>query len=264
MTHSLLKKGAKGPEVEKLERKLALLGYSPGPIDGNYDDWTKAAVEQFQRVHLGPDGTPMKVDGVVGPLETWPALDLYDDKTGVCRSREPKLIAVDVLTTGLLPDKVRKLLDAARRELGVEENPLGSNTGPRVDEYTGAWRVAPGKGPAWCALFVSFCIRTAFGQKLAFPPHKTRASVQKIREWGVENDRHFTDDTDKYAEEVSPGDIFLMLSKSGDGVDTGHGHTGFVLSVEGKDIRTVEGNCLHAVRSRLRPMASITGYVRVV
>lgn len=64
----LLADGARGPEVAALQKKLAQLGFDPGPADGQFGPKTEAAVVAFQRAnHLA-------VDGIVGP-ETWGALD---------------------------------------------------------------------------------------------------------------------------------------------------------------------------------------------
>ena len=52
-----LAKGAKGPEVEALERRLADLKYDVGAVDGAYDATTTQAVMAFQKVHgLARDG----------------------------------------------------------------------------------------------------------------------------------------------------------------------------------------------------------------
>lgn len=51
----------------ELQRRLKLIGYNPGPIDGNEGPVTRRAVRKFQRAY----GLP--VDGVAGP-KTWAAL----------------------------------------------------------------------------------------------------------------------------------------------------------------------------------------------
>jgi len=48
--------------VRVLQRRLASLGYSPGPIDGRYGPLTEAAVMDFQATH------GLVVDGLDGPL----------------------------------------------------------------------------------------------------------------------------------------------------------------------------------------------------
>lgn len=56
-----LARGARGPEVKELQRKLNQLGYSVGAVDGIFGRKTEAAVQRFQK------DRGLKVDGVVGP-----------------------------------------------------------------------------------------------------------------------------------------------------------------------------------------------------
>ena len=63
-----LVRGARGGEVERLQRRLAELGYDAGAPDGSFGTGTMYAVWAFQKVHALP------VDGVVTPA-VWAALD---------------------------------------------------------------------------------------------------------------------------------------------------------------------------------------------
>lgn len=67
-THSVLRKGSTGSEVEELQRKLTSLGYALGSVDGDFGEKTLAAVKAFQKDYS------LDVDGVVGN-QTWTALD---------------------------------------------------------------------------------------------------------------------------------------------------------------------------------------------
>lgn len=67
-THSVLRKGSTGSEVEELQRKLTSLGYTLGSVDGDFGEKTLAAVKAFQKDYS------LDVDGVVGN-QTWAALD---------------------------------------------------------------------------------------------------------------------------------------------------------------------------------------------
>lgn len=62
-----MKKGSKGAAVTKAQQLLDLLGYPPGPIDGEFGPKTVKAVKAFQKDY------GIKVDGIVGPL-TWAML----------------------------------------------------------------------------------------------------------------------------------------------------------------------------------------------
>lgn len=52
----------------------------------------------------------------------------------------------------------QKLVDIAKREVGVRETPKDSNRGPRVHEYQDSTDLN-GSGWPWCAAFVCWCIR---------------------------------------------------------------------------------------------------------
>jgi peptidoglycan hydrolase-like protein with peptidoglycan-binding domain len=53
----VLRRGAEGPAVELVQRRLEELGFRPGSIDGRYGDATYSAVMAFQKFEgLDPDG----------------------------------------------------------------------------------------------------------------------------------------------------------------------------------------------------------------
>ncbi|MCS6779911.1 MAG: peptidoglycan-binding protein [Geminicoccaceae bacterium] len=69
----ILRRGARGHEVEQLQRLLARAGFAPGPIDGRFGAATEAALVAFQRAH------GLLADGVCGPV-SWGAL--FDGRPG--------------------------------------------------------------------------------------------------------------------------------------------------------------------------------------
>jgi hypothetical protein len=233
--------------VGKLQRRLAALGFSPGPQDGVLGPMTRTALRQFQA------SAGLEPDGIAGAA-TWTALAGRDASTPLLPHsvREAALGAIGALPDGGL---AREALCVAYHEVGVVEEPLGSNGGPRVDVYTDSWR-AP-----WCALFCGWCIREAkqtlglsATKPLAFPPHRALASALKIRAWAEKRGR--------WERTPRPGDVFVILHPGAAGVDVGRGHVGFVVAVEGKQLLTVEGNADNGVRVRRRPAAHVAGYAR--
>lgn len=64
----VLKEGAHGADVARLQRVLHGAGFDPGPDDGDFGPRTERAVLAFQRA------SKLKADGVVGKL-TWVALE---------------------------------------------------------------------------------------------------------------------------------------------------------------------------------------------
>lgn len=57
----LLAKGSRGSEVTELQKRLQMLGYVVGPIDGIFGSQTEARVRLFQKEH------GLAVDGIAGP-----------------------------------------------------------------------------------------------------------------------------------------------------------------------------------------------------
>lgn len=57
----LLARGSRGPEVTELQKRLKMLGYVVGPIDGIFGAQTQARVRLFQKEH------GLAVDGIAGP-----------------------------------------------------------------------------------------------------------------------------------------------------------------------------------------------------
>jgi cell wall-associated NlpC family hydrolase len=60
-TPGLLQKGDRGEEVRRMQRRLQMHGFDPGPADGIFGSRTDAAVRAFQKAKR------LEVDGIVGP-----------------------------------------------------------------------------------------------------------------------------------------------------------------------------------------------------
>ncbi len=120
----------------------------------------------------------------------------------------------------------------ARQYIGKRETD-GRNRSPEIDEMV---RVGGGLDPevgyAYCASYVSYCVKKAAAALKMTPLFRTGASVLKLR------DRN----TKQLIEAPEAGCVFLILYAK-DGVLTGQGHCGFVEDVlhDGK-LHTLEGN----------------------
>lgn len=121
-----------------------------------------------------------------------------------------------------------RALQIALGQRGVRET--SRNRGPMVDVYV---RDGGGLDPAgrypWCVAFVVFALRRAAAELgMTLPPKA--ASVGKL--WHRYND---------YVTSIpSPGAVFMHLSDPTDIYSPGH--VGFVVSVRGDELETVEGN----------------------
>ncbi len=69
---NVLREGAAGPDVSRLQSRLAELGFPPGTIDGSFGPGTEAALVAFQR------SEGLLADGVLGP-RTAKALGFAED-----------------------------------------------------------------------------------------------------------------------------------------------------------------------------------------
>ncbi len=132
----------------------------------------------------------------------------------------------------------QKLIDIARREVGVKE--VGRNTGKRVREYQAATNLE-GTGWPWCAAFVCWCVREWGKDKDVLAALKmTPAQFDKWRprtaaafgleDWARKKGLEVLDADDK--PNLRTGDILTF--------DTSH--TGFVADDARGVIMTIEGN----------------------
>lgn len=129
----------------------------------------------------------------------------------------------------------------ALNEIGVKEEPKGSNTGPRIDLYTG------GRAEPYCAHFVSWCFREA-GKDLPgdVPPTKKRANPLA----SVAHMERVFGEHGWLVREPQPGDVVFYANRGLS--DRGPGrHVGLVISVDQKSITTVEANWSDAVVKRI-------------
>jgi hypothetical protein len=132
-------------------------------------------------------------------------------------------------------------LQVAESQVGVTEQPPGSNDGPQIAEYRTATQGAYAGAP-WCAYFVSWCANRAgapigdHGQGLG--------SVAEITDWARS--------TGRLTQTPAPGELILF----------GTEHVGIVKSVNADgSLTTVEGNASNGVREETRWPSEATGYV---
>jgi len=116
---------------------------------------------------------------------------------------------------------IDQALAAARAEVGVREVG-GNNHGPRVEDYLRA--VGLGAGNPWCAAFVAFVLRQA-----AVKGWPMTGDTWALEDWARANGC--------LHEDPQAGDVFLLLGSDGRPI-----HTGFVTSVDGRWVWTIEGN----------------------
>ena len=132
-------------------------------------------------------------------------------------------------------------LQVAESQVGVTEQPPGSNDGPQIAEYRTATQGAYAGAP-WCAYFVSWCASQA-GAPIG-DQGQGLGSVSEITDWARS--------TGRLTQTPAPGELILF----------GTEHVGIVKSVNADgSLTTVEGNASNGVREETRWPSEATGYV---
>ena len=210
--------------IGAVQHRLNQVGCGPVPENGNFDSETKAAVQLFQARSVDGQGRSLRIDGVVGPL-TWAALFGSNSLPDT----------IDVPLSPLL----KTTLDVAASQVGVMEEPPGSNRGPQVDQYLKAVGLDPVDGSyPWCAAFVYWSFQQAATRLEKTNPVIRTASV--LDHWNkagrAGTTRVLPDDVQEDFSLVKPGLIFVMSTGAG------KGHTGLVEGFRDDRLITIEGN----------------------
>jgi hypothetical protein len=140
------------------------------------------------------------------------------------------------------------MVNLARAEIGVAEQPPGSNDSPRISQFRQATAGAPGPGP-WCAYFVSWAAREA-GVPIG-DAGQGFGRVDDVWAWGQSAGKAIPAGSGQ----PQPGDLIVWDE-----------HIGIVESV-GADgsIHTIEGNSSDRVSQRTYGAdgGGAIGYVRL-
>lgn len=142
-----------------------------------------------------------------------------------------------------------KIVDWARSQIGIAENPLGSNTVIYNTLYYG--RAVSGDAYPWCMAFV-WCAFDQCGLSRLFYDGKKTASCTTLMKWS-KNKGLFHDSGFKV------GDI-VFYDWDGDPYSE---HTGIIVEARSDtDLRVVEGNCSDMVKLTTPKRSTILGVFR--
>ena len=203
--------------VKAVQQKLNENGLGPIEVIGIYGPKTINAVKLFQATHRDQKGNALEIDGKIGSV-TW-AILFGEQTVPVIEENANQLLT--------------EALNIAISQVGVMEDPPGSNRGKKVEEYLAS--VGLDGGQFWCAAFLYWCFKKAsekMGRKN--PVLKTGHCMTHWRDSPAK--KIPAADALNKPSLLKPGHIFI--------INTGgsHGHTGIVESVEGGFIHTIEGN----------------------
>ena len=203
--------------VKAVQQKLNEAGLGPIEVVGIYGPKTINAVKLFQATHRDQKGNALEIDGKIGSV-TW-AILFGEQTVPVIEENANQLLT--------------EALNIAISQVGVMEEPPGSNRGKKVEEYLAS--VGLSGGQFWCAAFLYWCFQKA-SEKLGRknPVLKTGHCMTHWRD-SPGKKINAADAVNKPAL-IKPGHIFI--------INTGgsHGHTGMIERVEGGFIHTIEGN----------------------
>lgn len=133
---------------------------------------------------------------------------------------------------------IERLIAIAADEVGVMEEPPGSNCGPRVNTFKTATKLPPKEPWPWCAAFVCWVVQDCMkrgvkaGARYTFDP-PTTAGAWDLERWSLEQD------ASTHTKRAPKKDI-----KAGDIVIFKFSHVGFAVGAPNAngDFKTVEGN----------------------
>lgn len=211
-------KGEKDKNIVKaVQKQLNAQGCGPVDVDGGFGPKTFAAVKLFQSRFADQNGSPLVIDGKLGPL-SWAALF---GETSVPVNPEPS------------SQLLKKVIEIAQSQIGLMEEPRGSNWGKHVKGYLNS--VGLDFPAAWCAAFVYWCFEEACGELGRSNPAVKTAGV--LDHWSRTKGKKISvGDASANPALVKPGQVFIFSSGGG------KGHTGLVESVIGGFLVTIEGN----------------------
>ncbi len=253
-----LRLGATGVGV--LHQRLIEANYNVDQselISGIYGKSTEKQVKDFQASHIGPRGTPLNVDGMVGPDTLW----AINNPGALSVKATVKGWKCDLDTDPKVRAIVRPVLLVARELLGVAETPGKPNRGPKIDVFT-----QPQLGSPWCLWFISHCYN--LGCPLGSPFGRI-GSAWGMLDWAEKNGRLiYTNHPDvkkidcKYSD-LLPGDLFLILRGERRDRENRRGHGSMLCNVDTEPtFSTLGGNESDMVRGNLRTLASAGAIVR--
>lgn len=225
----IIRYGDFGADVSDIQQRLIECGIALNPAELEYftvGTSTLTAIKEFQRTQGLMD------DGVVGPLTLNTLL-------------HPKATNGKFTATGWRldknqwPDILVRVLQTAIDDLGLREDPDGSNNGPQLAKFrTG--------GNPWCAL----TIYTWYLNYENGTPWPRTASTWALYQWAKKN-RLLLPKTAAWR----PGDIWYVKRPPPPGDSTPRGHVTLIVTDLGAArascIGGNEGNCVRgSVRSR--------------
>jgi len=201
--------------VKQIQTRINQLLCGPIAVDGIFGIKTTKAIAAYQCWHHDVAGNTLADDGKIGPLTWW---SLFEEKH-----------ELDFFSSPLLYE----VINIAQRQIGISEDPPGSNRGPTVSAYLRSVSLAPGN--PWCAAFVYWCFDHATALLNRVNPLVKMGSC--MSHWKKTTGCKITGAEALHKPSlIEPGLIFIISRGHG------KGHTGIVTGYRDGYITTIEGN----------------------
>lgn len=130
---------------------------------------------------------------------------------------------------------VEQLVILAKAQLGIKEEPMGSNGGPKVDEFNG------GRKEAWCAASMAWLFR-----QIGAPLPGDRIPNSSATGWNGNHSVTVIQDNftklNSFFKEPMTGDMILYNTDGDPDLVNSHKHIGLVVEASGDIIKTIEFN----------------------
>lgn len=139
---------------------------------------------------------------------------------------------------------ITELIALAKTQLGIEEDPPGSNSVVYNKIYYGSDTRLP-----WCVVFIWWLFDTLGASNLFCGGQKT-AYVPFVEDYAKKHNQWVSGD-------YKPGDLCIF---NWDGGETDH--IGLIIEVNGNSITTIEGNCNDKVSQMMRGGITLVGAYR--
>ena len=134
-----------------------------------------------------------------------------------------------------------EIIKVAKSQVGVMEDPLGSNRGPEINRYLASLDCLPGN--FWCAAFIYWCFKEA-SQNLSVP-NLVFKTAGCIMNWNHSKEKRITSaEATANPSLIIPGQLFIL------DFGNGKGHTGIIEKVKGGFLHTIEGNSNPSVAAK--------------
>lgn len=226
-----------GPDVGDVQQKLVEFGVALRPIElatASIGDSTRDAVREFQRSQGLAD------DGVVG-ARTLYALEHPRSSSSFAPGWR--------LDKTQIPAGLIVVVEAAVGDVGLKEDPDGSNDGPDLKKFNTS-------GAAWCAVALYHWFKFHEGGA----PWTRTASTWAFYQWAKKHKRIVP----KYAI-VRPGDVWYVYRKPPVPDDTPRGHVALIVTANSTSrFSCVGGNESNRVRGSVRARENATDIIRPV